>query len=126
MADKRETKLSRLNTYIANMEDNEESAMTPLAQKLKMHPNTLRNMLDERQNVQEAGKIEIIRDKSSKKKKIKSIRKVRDQDRDLFFKKEIRGVLVNLSNKVDEISEDILEIKNKLASEGKGKSKKIK
>lgn len=126
MADKRETKLSRLNTYIANMEDNEESAMTPLAQKLKMHPNTLRNMLDERQNVQEAGKIEIIRDKSSKKKKIKSIRKVRDQDRDLFFKKEIRGVLVNLSNKVDEISEDILEIKNRLASEGKGKTKKRK
>lgn len=111
MVDKKEDKVSRIVTYLANMEINEEVKPTPLSKELKMHPDTLRSKLDEWQTFIEAGKIEIIRDKN---KKIKTIKKVKDENRDLNFKKEIRDLLVNLSNKIDETTEDVAEIKKKM------------
>jgi len=107
---KKEDRISRMATFISNMAVNEEIKLTPFAKRIGVHVNSLKDLLDSWEVIKDAGKIDIIRDKTGK---IKRIVRVKEANRDLSFKKEIRDSLSNINNKIDELSEEILETKKK-------------
>lgn len=108
MVDKRIDKVSRINTFIDGMNDEEETKITPMAKIIGMHPNTLREKLDEYQSFMDAGgkNIKIIRNKN-KKGMISRLQKVNKDEENLNFKKEIRNLLLNINNRVDELSNKV-------------------
>jgi len=99
---KREDRIRDICSYIANMSINEEVKITPLSKKLKIHFSSVKDIIDEYQIIKDAGKIDIIRDKSGK---IKRIVRVKEEDRDLEFKKEIREGITRINNRLDKIEE---------------------
>jgi len=110
---KREDRIRAICSYFANMRINEEVKITNLHKKLNIHFSSIKDILDEYQIIKDAGKIDIIRDK---KGKIKRIVRVKDEDKDLFFKKEIREGIANINNRIDEIKQEVLELKKEVKS----------
>jgi len=107
---KREDRISRFATFISNMDINEEVKPTPLSKEIGIHVDSVKDIIDAYEVIKDAAKIEIIRDK---KGNIKRIVRVKDENKDLIFKKEIRDAIVNISNRIDSIDENIYELKVK-------------
>ena len=91
--EKREDRNRKISSIIANMEVGEMTSITPLSHSLHIHPNTLRELLDLFDSLEEIG-FKTIRD--NKQKIIKILR----MDKNLDNKKIIT-----------EIKKDILDIK---------------
>lgn len=105
--DKKEDKVSRIISAVANLKKNEFVSLSNLARKIDIHPHTLRDKLNEWDTYIEAGKIEIIRTGSEIRGVI-----VRPTDElELNFKKEIRESLKTIKNSLDTLG---LEIKKKI------------
>ena len=107
---KRENRVQSFCTFLAEMNINEEAKITNIAKKIGVHVNSVKDIIDFYETIKDASKIEIIRDKSDK---IKRIVRIKDENQSLAFKKEIRDAIVNISNRIDEIKEDLKKEKKR-------------
>jgi len=107
---KREDRISKFCTFISSMDINEEVKITPLSKAISIHVDSVKDIIDAYEVIKDAGKIEIIRDKDGK---IKRIVRVKEEDKDLHFKKEIRDGMANIGNRMDEIKKDIDDLQKR-------------
>lgn len=105
---KGEDRIRRFCTFLAGMKVNEEAKITNIAKEIGVHVNTVKDMVDAYETIKDAAEIIIIRGEDDK---IKRIVRIKEENRDLAFKKEIRDTLTNINTKIYQLSEDIKEIK---------------
>lgn len=98
--EKREDKISRFCIFVSNMGVNEEAKPTHIHEAIGTHVNTIRDMIDNYETIKESPDIEVVRDKNGK---VIRIVRIKDQNEDLLFKKEIRDSITNMQNKLDEL-----------------------
>ena len=94
--DKKEDKASRILTAIASMDIGEAISPSELARSINIHPNTLREKIDEFENAKEIG----WRNIRDKKKKVRQILRTEEE--------------LILRTGLIEIKKDILDIKNSI------------
>lgn len=98
--DTKEDKVNKVLTGIASHEIGNTITPTALAEEIGVHPNTLREKLDEYEVAKELG-WRTVRDKSGK------VRLIIREDDDLNLRKGIRDILkeiLQLKNLIDEIN----------------------
>lgn len=113
---KRENRIQAFCIYLAGMEVNEEAKITNIAKEIGVHVNSVKDIVDSYETIKDAATIVIVRGKDDK---IKRIVRVRDEDRDLTFKKEIRDSIVNINNSMDQVKEDVKSLKKKKGKKSK-------
>lgn len=99
--DKKEDKSRRLSIVIENMEIGESINPTNLAKKINIHPNTLRDILDQFDFLKEIG-FETIRDKN---RKIKEIIRTNNSHNFLKEVRELKKIIIDLQTKVEELTQ---------------------
>lgn len=107
---KKENRIQNFCIYLSQMGINEEAKITNIAKKTGMHVNSVKDMIDAYETIKDAAKIEIIRSKSDQ---ILRIVRIKEEDKDLIFKKEMRDALTNINTRMDEIKKKIKEISEK-------------
>lgn len=96
---KREEKLYRIKTFIANLPIGETITMTTLAKRIGVHPYTLKDVIDMYDSLKEVG-FETLRDKNG------NLREIMRTNESLNLIKEVREIRkeqINQKNTLDEI-----------------------
>lgn len=105
--DKVEDKWARYKTFIINNKGKVER-LTPMAKKIGLHVNKLKEMLFAHNQLMEAGLIDLSLDTKGSILLIKVL-----DDEDILFKKELRNNIANINNKIDDIVKKLKELKKK-------------
>ena len=98
---KREDKFARFCTLISNMGVNEEKNKTNIHSEIGVHVSTAEDLIDLYETAQEGAKILVVRDN---KGKIKRIVRLKEDQNDLNFKKELRSDIANIKNFLEELN----------------------
>ena len=81
-----------------------------ISQKINVHSDTAEDLVDMYETLREAAPTQSIRDANDK---LRMIVRLKDNNSDLAFKKEIRDGIMNINNKIDEINEELKGFKQK-------------
>lgn len=100
---KKENRVQGFCIFLSEMGINEEAKITNIAKKIGIHVNSVKDIIDSYETIMDAAKIEIIRGKDDK---IIRIVRVKEENKDLAFKKEMRDGIMNINNRIDQIRED--------------------
>lgn len=105
---KRENRIQSFCIYLSEMEINEEAKITNIAKSIGVHVNSVKDIIDSYETIKDAAVIKIIRGKNDK---IIRIVRVKEENKDLAFKKEMRDGIMNINNRIDEIRDDMIKKK---------------
>lgn len=118
---KKENRIRGFCIFLSQMGINEEAKITNIAKKIGIHVNSVKDIIDAYETIKDAAKIEIIRDKDDK---IKRIVRGEEENKDLIFRREIRESLdairkgiSNMNNRMDSLEQDNVELKKEIKKE---------
>lgn len=95
-----EDRVKKFCKFLSGMKINQEAKITNISKEIGIHVDSVKNIFDMYETIKDAATIIIVRDKDDK---IKRIVRVKEEDSDLVFKKEMRDSIANINNRFDEL-----------------------